>query len=107
MELNWHQVDRFLMGEAWAGSLITQHVTELCDVIGSRWGGSKDIPIVKWVLPANADPEKISADPAISNNFAHHLMIDFIRFSKDVYRKISFKEVLKNKNEYIRKKAKK
>ncbi len=42
MELNWHQVDRFLMGEAWAGSLITQHVTELCDVIGSRWGGSAE-----------------------------------------------------------------
>lgn len=40
--LNWHEIDRFLMGEAWAGSLIGQHVTELCDVIGPRWGGSPE-----------------------------------------------------------------
>lgn len=30
------------MGEAWAGSLITKHLTELCDVIGPRWGGSPE-----------------------------------------------------------------
>ncbi len=42
MTLNWHEIDRFLMGEAWAGSLINQHVTELCDVIGPRWGGSEE-----------------------------------------------------------------
>ena len=40
--MNWHEIDRFLMGEAWAGSLIGQHVTELCDVIGPRWGGSPE-----------------------------------------------------------------
>jgi hypothetical protein len=42
MALDWHQIDRFLMGEAWAGSLIQQHVAELCDVIGPRWGGSPE-----------------------------------------------------------------
>ncbi|MBN4059307.1 M28 family peptidase [Dehalococcoides mccartyi] len=40
--MNWHEIDRFLMGEAWAGSLINQHVAELCDVIGPRWGGSPE-----------------------------------------------------------------
>ena len=30
------------MGEAWSGSLITQHLTELADVIGPRWGGSAE-----------------------------------------------------------------
>ncbi len=30
------------MGEAWSGSLIKQHLSELADVIGSRWGGSPE-----------------------------------------------------------------
>ena len=38
--MNWHEIDRFLMGEAWSGSLIKKHLTELADVIGPRWGGS-------------------------------------------------------------------
>ncbi|HIK89537.1 MAG TPA: hypothetical protein EYG09_07820 [Dehalococcoidia bacterium] len=42
LELNWHEIDRFLMGEAWSGSLIKQHLTELADVIGPRWGGSPE-----------------------------------------------------------------
>ena len=42
LAMDWHEIDRFLMGEAWAGSLIGQHVTELCDVIGPRWGGSPE-----------------------------------------------------------------
>ncbi|MBT7003641.1 MAG: hypothetical protein HOA06_02845, partial [Chloroflexi bacterium] len=42
MNLNWHEIDRFLMGEAWSGSQIKQHLTELSDVIGPRWGGSAE-----------------------------------------------------------------
>lgn len=42
MEIIWHEIDRFLMGEAWSGSLIKQHLTELADVIGPRWGGSPE-----------------------------------------------------------------
>lgn len=42
VELNWHEIDRFLMGEAWSGSLINKHLTELADVIGPRWGGSDE-----------------------------------------------------------------
>jgi len=42
MAWDWHEIDRFLMGEAWAGSLIEQQVAELCDVIGPRWGGSPE-----------------------------------------------------------------
>ena len=40
LKLNWHEIDRFLTGEAWSGSLIRKHTTELADVIGPRWGGS-------------------------------------------------------------------
>jgi hypothetical protein len=40
--MNWHEIDRFLMGEAWSGSLIKQHLTKLADVIGPRWGGSPE-----------------------------------------------------------------
>jgi Iap family predicted aminopeptidase len=42
LELNWRDIDRFLMGEAWSGSLIKEHLTELADVIGPRWGGSPE-----------------------------------------------------------------
>ena len=48
--MNWHEIDRFLMGEAWAGSLVRQHVTELCDVIGPRWGGSpEDLQTAEYI----------------------------------------------------------
>jgi hypothetical protein len=40
--MNWHEIDRFLMGEAWSGSLINKHLTQLADVIGPRWGGSPE-----------------------------------------------------------------
>ncbi|MGY8879724.1 MAG: hypothetical protein ACKVKV_03535, partial [Dehalococcoidia bacterium] len=42
LNMNWHEIDRFLMGEAWSGSQIKQHLTELADVIGPRWGGSAE-----------------------------------------------------------------
>ena len=42
LKLGWHEIDRFLMGEAWSGSLIKKHLTELADVIGPRWGGSPE-----------------------------------------------------------------
>jgi Zn-dependent M28 family amino/carboxypeptidase len=40
MAHNWHETDRWLIGEAWAGSRIGQHTTELCSHIGPRWGSS-------------------------------------------------------------------
>lgn len=40
MELDWRTIDRWLMGEAWTGSLIPQHLVELCDRIGPRWSSS-------------------------------------------------------------------
>ncbi len=39
-ELDWSRIDRFLMGEAWAGSRIPEYRDHLCQVIGPRWGGS-------------------------------------------------------------------
>lgn len=39
-ELDWRKIDRFLMGEAWAGSRIPEYRDHLCHEIGPRWGGS-------------------------------------------------------------------
>ena len=30
------------MGEAWTGSQIGQHLTQLCDIIGPRWASSPE-----------------------------------------------------------------
>jgi hypothetical protein len=40
MELDWREIDRWLMGEAWTGSQMNQHLVELCDRIGPRWSSS-------------------------------------------------------------------
>lgn len=40
MQIDWQQIDRFLMGEAWVGSRIGAHLTMLCDTIGERWASS-------------------------------------------------------------------
>jgi hypothetical protein len=37
---DWRFADRWLMGEAWTGSTIQQHATQLCDTIGPRWASS-------------------------------------------------------------------
>jgi len=37
---DWRNADRWLMGEAWTGSRIVEHATQLCDVIGPRWASS-------------------------------------------------------------------
>jgi hypothetical protein len=41
MTIDWPSVDRWLMGEAWTGSLIQQCLVELCDNIGPRWSSSE------------------------------------------------------------------
>ena len=38
--MNWPIVDRRLMGEAWIGSRIADHLHVLCDEIGLRWAGT-------------------------------------------------------------------
>lgn len=40
MELDWRTLDRWLMGEAWTGSRMPQHLVEFCDRIGPRWASS-------------------------------------------------------------------
>lgn len=40
MSLDWPVVDRWLMGEAWVNSRLSQHILHLCDVIGPRWASS-------------------------------------------------------------------
>lgn len=41
MALNWRDIDRWVIGDSWAGSLISAHASELCDRIGPRWSGSE------------------------------------------------------------------
>ncbi|RIK33129.1 MAG: hypothetical protein DCC55_35545 [Chloroflexi bacterium] len=41
MNLDWHHIDRWIMGEAWVGSHIDAHLVELCDRIGPRWSASE------------------------------------------------------------------
>ncbi len=41
MELDWHDLDRWLMGEAWVGSSIHQRLLRLCDDIGPRWSSTR------------------------------------------------------------------
>lgn len=41
MDLDWRTIDRWLMGEAWTGSRIGEHVRVLCDEIGPRWASSE------------------------------------------------------------------
>jgi hypothetical protein len=41
MNLDWGMLDRRMMGEAWIGSRIETHLTELCDQIGPRWSSTE------------------------------------------------------------------
>ncbi len=41
MKLDWQSLDRWTVGEAWTGSRIHTHLTELCDRIGPRWSSSE------------------------------------------------------------------
>ena len=40
MNLDWHSLDRWMMGEAWTGARIDAHLAELCERIGPRWSSS-------------------------------------------------------------------
>ncbi|MBI4307088.1 MAG: M28 family peptidase [Chloroflexi bacterium] len=42
MILDWNDIDRWLMGEAWVGSRILSHLQELCDRIGPRWASTPE-----------------------------------------------------------------
>lgn len=41
MSTDWAAADRWLMGEAWTGSRIGDHLNQLCEVIGPRWASSE------------------------------------------------------------------
>ena len=38
--INWHEVDRFLVGESWVGSQLEANLLELREGIGPRCAGS-------------------------------------------------------------------
>ena len=37
---DWKTVDRWLMGEAFVGSRLDEHLYEICERIGPRWAGT-------------------------------------------------------------------
>jgi hypothetical protein len=41
MELDWKSIDRWIFGEAWTGSRVTEHVEMMCEEIGPRWASSR------------------------------------------------------------------
>ena len=38
---DWPAADRWLMGVAWTGSRVREHVVHLCEAIGPRWSSSQ------------------------------------------------------------------
>ena len=38
--MNWPSVDRWVMGEAWVGSRIAEHLQVFCDDIDVCWAGT-------------------------------------------------------------------
>ena len=41
MKLDWQEIDRWVMGEAWTGARIGAHLKVLCEDIGPRWSSSE------------------------------------------------------------------
>jgi hypothetical protein len=41
MNLDWHTLDRWMIGKAWVGSRADAHLAELCDRIGPRWSSTE------------------------------------------------------------------
>ena len=40
MPIDWSETDRWIMGESWVGSRLSEHLAALCDEIGPRWATS-------------------------------------------------------------------
>ena len=40
MEIDWSAVDRWIMGESWVGSRVSEHLQILTDRLAPRWAGS-------------------------------------------------------------------
>ena len=40
LSLDWPKTDRWIMGESWVGSRLSEYLVELTDGIGPRWAGT-------------------------------------------------------------------
>ncbi|OGG46576.1 MAG: hypothetical protein A3F84_21130 [Candidatus Handelsmanbacteria bacterium RIFCSPLOWO2_12_FULL_64_10] len=62
MQIGWQDVDRWLMGEAWVGSRLQEHLVALCEEIGPRWSGSEGerravaYLLAEWTKAGLSDP---------------------------------------------------
>ncbi len=70
MALDWRDIDRWVIGEAWAGSQIGRHSAELCDRIGPRWGGSDGDRRAAAYIRAQMDANGL-ADPRVEQFTIH------------------------------------
>ncbi|MSS69897.1 MAG: M28 family peptidase [Candidatus Latescibacteria bacterium] len=64
MEIDWYDVDRWVMGEAWVGSRLQEHLVGLCEEIGPRWSGSEGerravaYLLTEWAKAGLSDPSE-------------------------------------------------
>ncbi len=62
MQIDWQDVDRWLIGEAWVGSRLQEHLVALCEEIGPRWSGSEGerravtYLLAEWTKAGLSDP---------------------------------------------------
>ncbi len=56
MTLDWAKIDRWLVGEAYVGSRLEEHLTELCTNIGPRWATSPaDLKAAEYIKDRMAE----------------------------------------------------
>lgn len=95
MDFNWHEIDRWLIGEAWVGSKIQTHLAEICERIGPRWASSEaewqTIDYIKDQMQAigldHADTEAFdlqtwSYSAATANTVSEKRAIDILPFNR-------------------------
>ena len=47
---DWKTVDKWLMGEAFVGSRLDEHLYEICERIGPRWAGTPgDVAAARYI----------------------------------------------------------
>lgn len=73
-EVDWQTADRWLMGEAWTGSRINEHVRVLCDEIGPRWASSPaEVRAVEYIEKefAQAGLDRAGREPFELSTWEH------------------------------------
>lgn len=88
MKLDWKAIDRYLVGEAWAGSRVAEHAHVLCEEIGPRWSSSeaegKAIEYLEAQMKADG-LEHAEAEPFELRTWAHDKIEAVIDDGRPIY----------------------